>query len=154
MPAKVGQGMKPRGDDDNPQQPQEISDFRKNQGTSKEVLNPSIIEPVLRMAEREQSDGDLETGKSIFPEGQTVFEGSLKDLENMMKNQPGRVMLKPDSGPVIQPNGDLSVLVSISEEYVEPVRQWADAEGKTVEEWLTQQLGSYLESWGSPAQTR
>jgi len=53
-----------------------------------------------------------------------------------------------------QPNGDLIVPVTIDSEYAEAVRQWAEAEGFPVSEWLSRLLRSYLESYGQPARGR
>lgn len=53
-----------------------------------------------------------------------------------------------------QPNGDYKTVVTINEGYIEAVRQWAEADKKTVEEWLSDFITAYLESYGSPARSR
>ena len=53
-----------------------------------------------------------------------------------------------------QPDGTHNMLVKIQEGYIEPIRQWAEQDGKTPEEWVTDALASYLETWSQPAAKR
>ena len=53
-----------------------------------------------------------------------------------------------------QPDGSFNVVVRLEEGYIEPVRQWAEAEGISVQEWCSRQLSHYLETWGQPAKSR
>jgi hypothetical protein len=56
--------------------------------------------------------------------------------------------LKP-IGPL--PNGEYRATVRIAEVYAEGCRQQAEADGISLEDWLTGHLGSYLENWwGAP----
>jgi hypothetical protein len=45
------------------------------------------------------------------------------------------------------PNGDYRATVRISETYVEGCKQQAEADGISLEDWLTGHLHSYLENW-------
>jgi hypothetical protein len=47
------------------------------------------------------------------------------------------------------PNGDCRATVRISEVYVEGCKQQAEADGVSLEDWLTGHLGGYLENWWS-----
>jgi hypothetical protein len=53
-----------------------------------------------------------------------------------------------------QPDGSFNVIIRLEEGYIEPVRQWAEAEGISVEDWCSRQLSHYLETWGQPAKSR
>jgi hypothetical protein len=53
-----------------------------------------------------------------------------------------------------QENGSYKLVTTIPEGYVEAVRQWAEGDGVTMEEWVDRQLSAYLENWGSPARGR
>ena len=49
------------------------------------------------------------------------------------------------------PNGDYRATVRIGEVYVEGCKQQAEADGISLEDWLTIHLSSYLENWWSSA---
>ena len=53
-----------------------------------------------------------------------------------------------------QADGSFLIAVRLEEGYLEPVRQWAEAEGISPEEWCSRQLSHYLETWGQPAKSR
>ena len=53
-----------------------------------------------------------------------------------------------------QPDGSFNVILRLEEGYIEAVRQWAEAEGLSVEEWVARQFSHYLETWGQPAKSR
>lgn len=53
-----------------------------------------------------------------------------------------------------QPNGTYKLIVTLEEGYIEPVRQWAESDGVTVEKWVTNLIQTYLESWSQAAKGR
>lgn len=53
-----------------------------------------------------------------------------------------------------QPNGTYKLVVTLEEGYIEPVRQWAESDGVTVEKWVTNLIQTYLESWSQAAKGR
>ena len=52
------------------------------------------------------------------------------------------------------PNGDYRATVRIAEVYAEGCRQQAEADGVSLEDWLSGHLGSYLEAWWGSAGAR
>ena len=57
----------------------------------------------------------------------------------------GEIVIRPTIGEL--PNGDYRATVRIAECYVEGCRQQAEADGVSLEDWLTGHLHSYLEGW-------
>lgn len=50
-----------------------------------------------------------------------------------------------------QADGSYRSVVTIPEGYLSAVQEWAEAEGKTVEEWIDSQFFSMMEAYGQPA---
>jgi predicted HicB family RNase H-like nuclease len=102
-----------------------------------EILAQSVLE-----------DGKKwEAGKVVtLPE--MMHEDAVKKLELWKQNQ----VLQSELGE--QPDRSFKIAVRLEEGYIEPVRQWAEAEGLSVEEWVARQFSHYLETWGQPAKSR
>lgn len=82
-------------------------------------------------------------------------KGPQRETAGQDSNPPDAPPLDLDGaelGP--QPNGDFRIIVTIPEGYVEGVRQWAESDGLSMEEWLDHRLSDYLETWSSPARGR
>lgn len=98
----------------------------------------------------------------VYPEGGQVVELTPEGgpVEGILQSDSGYAidMPRPRQARIWslgeQPNGDFQIVTTIQESYVEPVRQWAQEAGLTVEEWINHQLAGYLENWGSPAKGR
>jgi hypothetical protein len=54
----------------------------------------------------------------------------------------------------LQPDGSYKVVTTIPEGYWQAVKDWAESDGVTPEDWINRQLSGYLENWGSPAKGR
>lgn len=54
----------------------------------------------------------------------------------------------------LQPDGSYKIVTTIPEGYLQAVKDWAENDGVTLEEWVNRQLSGYLENWGSPAKGR
>jgi hypothetical protein len=54
----------------------------------------------------------------------------------------------------LQPDGSYKIVTTIPEGYWQAVKDWAESDGATPEEWINRQLSGYLENWGSPAKGR
>lgn len=54
----------------------------------------------------------------------------------------------------LQPDGTTKVVVTIQEGYWDAVQQWAEANGVTVEQWLSDRLYEYVSTYGEPAKGR
>ena len=83
----------------------------------------------------------------VPPINHQELEASLERL------YPGKIMVTPAQDG-LQADGTLRVSITIAEEYVEGVRQAAEADNRTVEEWCSEQFGFYLEGYYSPSQAR
>lgn len=53
-----------------------------------------------------------------------------------------------------QPDGSEKFIITIQEGYTDAVRQWAEADGVTVEQWLSDRLYEYVSTYGEPAKGR
>jgi hypothetical protein len=53
-----------------------------------------------------------------------------------------------------QPDATFKLVVTLEEGYIEPVRQWAESDGLTVEEWVSRLVQQYLESWSQAPKGR
>lgn len=53
-----------------------------------------------------------------------------------------------------RPDGSYGIVVTVGETMAEGVRQWAAEDGKTPEQWLSEFVANYLESWSQPARAR
>ncbi len=99
------------------------------------------------------TDLSVSGGKEIAP--RIIFRSSEftdADREMLEDLPPGKITVVDMLGQ--QLDGSFRVAVRLEEGYIEPVRQWAEAEGITVEEWCSRQLSHYLETWGQPAKSR
>jgi hypothetical protein len=54
----------------------------------------------------------------------------------------------------VQPDGSEKFVISVQEGYPEPVRQWAEAVGVSVERWLEDRLYEIISSYGEPARRK
>ena len=83
---------------------------------------------------------DLETGMA-------VGSGTVKDLQAPLGGKSF-----PKVGP--QPDGSEKFIITIQEGYTDAVRQWAEADGVPVEQWLSDRLYEYISTYGEPAKGR
>jgi hypothetical protein len=84
---------------------------------------------------------------------------SITEIEAAM-NGGSRVELKPNGEIVIggtvgeRSDGTFGMVLTIAEGYIDPIRQQADSDGVTPEEWVSQRFNEYLETWWSPPKGR
>ena len=96
-----------------------------------------------KMGNAIRDSGGFETARLMSVEEANKYLASLAPQAGTAYPQLGQ-----------QPDGSFKVAIRLAEGYIEPVRQWAEAEGITVEEWCSRQLSHYLETWGQPAKSR
>lgn len=72
--------------------------------------------------------------------------------ENVRLEPNGEVIVMPMLGQ--QEDGTFKMVVTVREGIIEPLRQQAEADRQTPEEWLSERLGDYLDNWWSPAASR
>ena len=82
----------------------------------------------------------------------TVRPFTAEELATLDDLPAGKITLRSELGE--QPDGSFNVILRLEEGYIEAVRQWAEAEGLSVEEWVARQFSHYLETWGQPAKSR
>lgn len=80
---------------------------------------------------------------------------SIAELEKLLEAR-GEVRIEPDGTVRSYPigertDGSYGLVVGIREGMIEGIRQWAEADRKTPEEWLSDLIGEYLDTYGSPA---
>jgi hypothetical protein len=105
-------------------------------------------------------DGDLETAMAVGTG--TVAElnrPTVAELEELINRHGSEgVSLEPNGtvklaiGP--QPDGSEKFVVTVQEGYTDAVRQWAEADGVPVQQWLSDRLYEYISTYGEPAKGR
>ena len=60
------------------------------------------------------------------------------------------ITVGPPMGLGEQPDGTFKIVVTIPEGYIEPMRQQAESDHETLEEWASKNYSEYLASWWSP----
>lgn len=111
----------------------EVSALEKALSESKE---PEIVRAVPRMAE------PLIVA-TITPEAQ---EAAIQDFRGKVE------VMEPALGQ--QADGTYKLVLTVQEGYAESIKQEAEANGRTPEEWCSEQFNFFIESWWSPAKGR
>lgn len=112
-----------------------------------------------------EQSGFVKIDASDTPQGVNCYQPTPAEVDKMASVLVREVQKEPlaveriNNIPRIhslgeQLNGDFKTVVTIQEGYIEGVRQWAEADGKTMEEWLSDFIAGYLENYGSPARSR
>ncbi len=60
----------------------------------------------------------------------------------------------PDCHVGTQPDGSEKFIITVQEGYTDAVRQWAEADGVPVQQWLSDRLYEYISTYGEPAKPR
>jgi hypothetical protein len=146
-------------------------------GPGEEMID-HLIKPAVEAFEPGSVLADLDAIDALIAETESVdplaalIEASKENPEPLVSGRPTIAKLEeliarqgsegvsilPDGQIAtrigLQPDGSWNYVINIGEEYHEAVRQWASGEDLTPEEWLSRQLVSYLESWGSAPKGR
>jgi len=91
-------------------------------------------------------DQAIETAKKAYYPIIAVGIPTLEEIDEQIKKY--RIILGP------QPDGTLSVLVRISEEYIAGVEEAARTDGRTVDQWCTDRFQEYLDAYYTPIKGR
>lgn len=100
------------------------------------------------------NDGAADAGKAIYEGVQRAERPTIAEIEDALGRQGSEgVELKPNGEVVIRPslgeqdNGEYNLVVSIREGYIEGIKQQAESDNQTPEEWVSVKLAEYLEQW-------
>lgn len=166
---KIGAGMKPR-----------VKNPGKKKETVMSVESPTAVgqekvsrEPVFGAPEGDEKGSQMQAEEVQNSESSVApsYISDLKpeiDLEAAMKegisqgeklDEVAKVSEAVISCDVIVishelPDGSHMAMVTIPEGWWEPVAQWAQEGGVTVEQWLSDRLYEYISSYGAPAGKR
>lgn len=88
-------------------------------------------------------------GGLVIPTAEEIAAIAGEDAPDPMDDE---VFGKPLLGE--QPNKSFNMVVNIEEGYVESIRQQAESDGITPEEWVSLRLHEYLADWWAPARSK
>lgn len=96
-----------------------------------------------------------EGAKSRFTPSGLIASATIEDIEELIGRVP--VHIAPDGQVTAFPigqrsDGTFGLVVSIPEGLIEPIRQQAESDRVSPEEWVSTRLVEYLESWWSAPQ--
>lgn len=177
---KVGQGMKRRGGKrvSVPKETKAVIDKPTTEGQPEGVeeavlepqdqaQTPPNLKPEIEDA-AEAETGDLEASvadndsatdlEKALAESAEVIDGEFADVDEIATTKRltkyGAKQLLTSYGLGPQPDGSHKVAVTIQEGYWEAVQQWAEADGVSVETWLTDRLYEYVSTYGQAPRGR
>jgi len=110
----------------------------------------TYIEPAKPTAE--DLDAAAEQGGYPFKPTIAELEAAIESVAAIEILPNGNVVVKPQLGE--QPNGDFIWPVTVKEGYANAVREWAESDGITVEEWLSNIITQNIETYAMPAKGR
>ena len=141
-----------------------VSEGAEN-GGQMEIENPAVLEPSVAPSEVNNlgPETDLEAAMN---HQEDISQGekrrpTIAELEDVLasgreyevvQNEDGSIRAEVKVGP--QPDGGYKAVVTIPEGWWEPITQWAQENGVTPEQWLSDRLYEYASSYGSPAGKR
>jgi hypothetical protein len=88
-------------------------------------------------------------GGLVIPTAEEIAAIAGEDAPDPMDDE---VFGKPLLGE--QPNKSFNMVVNIGEGYIDSIRQQAESDGITPEEWVSVRFSEYLESWWAPARSK
>jgi hypothetical protein len=83
--------------------------------------------------------------------GETLSRGGESAT---MSAKPGGMTYYSDPKLGEQPDGSFKVAVRIQEGYIGAVKEWAEADGLSIEDWLSSLVHTNIETYGQPAKAR
>jgi hypothetical protein len=116
----------------------------KGQYLEVQTLDPTVAYLLQQMEESKLLTGVATTVAELEA---AVTRGDAVDLK-----PDGTATITPTLGQ--QPDGSFKVVLTIPEGYIEMIREEANNSQQTVEQWVSGQFGSTIESWWSRAQGR
>jgi hypothetical protein len=124
---------------------------------SPKVDETEFFEKTPSVAVLEDDNLEQMLAKSIYEDGHSEdkkIEEIKAEQQKFADEHPPRIQQALHRQIGEQADGSFNVVVRLEEGYIEPVRQWAEAEGISIETWCSRQLSHYLETWGQPAKSR
>ena len=119
------------------------------------VFSPELIERLKKQADQEDEiDGTIIYRRN--PDGTyTQIEGGMDIGPSKSEEQRLAELICQHNGYVGErEDGSYGVVVTIGEGYWGAVKEWAESDGLTAEEWLTNLVTTNIESYGMPAKGR